>query len=170
MVGGKSPFDINLSQWKKAIQYIAKTPKIRDVLISGGDPLVYPDDRIEWLLSNLRSIHHVEIIRIGTKFPFVLPQRITNSLLQVLKRYHPLYLSLHVTHPNEITPESSQACERLADAGIPLGSQTVLLKGINDNVKTIGSLMHQLLKIRVNPYYLLQCDPIKGSSHFRTSP
>ena len=169
LVGGKSQFDMNLIQWERGIRYIRRTKEIRDVLISGGDPLVYPDDRLEWLLANLHSIPHVEIIRIGTKIPFVLPQRITPNLARIFKRYHPLYLSLHVNHPQEITLESSQACERLANAGIPLGSQTVLLKGINDCVETIRTLMHQLLKIRVKPYYLLQCDPINGSSHFRTS-
>ena len=168
MVGGNADFHINLDQWKCALSYIAQTPGVRDVLISGGDPLVYPDERIEWLLGALRAIPHVEFIRIGTKIPFVLPQRITLKLTQVIKRYHPVYISLHVIHPNEITPESSQACERLANAGIPLGSQTVLLKEINDDAETIRELMHQLLKIRVKPYYLLQCDPIIGSSHFRT--
>ena len=169
MVGGNAEFDINLNQWKRGISYISKRSEVRDVLISGGDPLMYPDDRLEWLLCQLRSIPHVEIIRVGTKIPFVLPQRITLSLTRIIKRYHPVYFSLHVNHPKEITPESSQACGRLADAGIPLGSQTVLLKKVNDNVETIRTLMHHLLKIRVKPYYLLQCDTIQGSRHFRTS-
>jgi lysine 2,3-aminomutase len=126
------------------------------------------DNRIEYLLSRLRKIEHVEIIRIGTKVPVVLPQRITPSLVDLLKKYHPLFMSIHFTHPDEITPETAYACKKLADAGIPLGSQTVLLKGINDNVETFTKLTHELLKIRVRPYYLYQCDLIPGSSHFRT--
>lgn len=155
-------------QWEKGIQYIASNPAIRDVLISGGDPLTLPDDRLDWLLSNLRRIPHVEIIRIGTKVPVVLPQRITTELTRMLKRYHPLMISIHATHPAELTPEMGQACTRLADVGIPLGSQTVLLAGINDDVETMKKLFQGLLKIRVRPYYLYQCDPISGSSHFRT--
>lgn len=167
MVGnGKSHFSLN--QWQKAISYIESTPAVRDVLVSGGDPLTLPDDRLEWLLYNLRRIPHVEMIRIGTKAPVVLPQRITPSLTRILKRYHPLLMSIHFTHPDELTPEAGRACENLADAGIPLGSQTVLLKGINDDVQTMKRLVHGLLKVRVRPYYLYQCDPISGSSHFRT--
>ncbi len=157
------------SRWEKAISYISENRSIRDVLLSGGDPLTLPDESLEWLLSSLRKIEHVEMIRIGTKVPVVLPQRITPSLTRMLKKYHPLWMSIHFTHPEELTPETAQACERLADAGIPLGSQTVLLSGINDNVETIKSLVHGLLKIRVKPYYLYQCDPIPGSSHVRTS-
>jgi lysine 2,3-aminomutase len=127
-----------------------------------------PDYHIEYLLARLRKIEHVEIIRIGTKVPAVLPQRITRTLAGMLRKYHPLYISIHFTHADEITPESKEACERLANAGIPLGSQTVLLKGINDNVETMKKLMQGLLKIRVRPYYLYQCDPILGSGHFRT--
>jgi len=130
--------------------------------------LTMPDQHIEYLLKRLRAIEHVEIIRIGTKVPAVLPQRITRSLVSILRKYHPLYLSIHFTHPDEITPEVKDACEKLANAGIPLGSQTVLLKGINDNVGIMKKLMHELLKIRVRPYYLYQCDPILGSTHFRT--
>lgn len=157
------------SRWERAIEYIEKTPTIRDVLLSGGDPLTLSDDRLEWVLARLRRIPHVEIIRIGTKVPAVLPQRITPKLIKMLKRYHPLWMSLHFTHPDECTPETHKACTMLADAGIPLGSQTVLLKGINDNVETMGDLMHRLMKMRVRPYYLYQCDPITGSGHFRTS-
>jgi lysine 2,3-aminomutase len=120
------------------------------------------------VLSRLRQIPHVEMIRIGTKVPAVLPQRITPQLVKMLKRYHPLYMSLHFTHPDEATPETARACGLLADAGIPLGSQTVLLKGVNDDLDTMRRLMHQLLKMRVRPYYLYQCDPITGSAHFRT--
>ncbi|MDR3630894.1 MAG: KamA family radical SAM protein [Desulfocapsaceae bacterium] len=155
-------------QWQAAIDYIAKTPAIRDVLLSGGDPLTLPDEEIDWLLGRLRQIPHVELIRIGSKAPIVLPQRVTQELVEVLKRHHPLWMSIHCTHPVELTSETSEACTRLADAGIPLGSQTVLLAGINDSVETMRSLMHGLLKLRVKPYYLYQCDPILGSSHFRT--
>jgi lysine 2,3-aminomutase len=152
-----------------AFDYIESNPKIRDVLISGGDPLTLSDDRLSWILANLRRIPHVEIIRIGTKTPAVLPQRITPQLVRMLRRYHPVFMSLHFTHPDECTPEASRACGMLADAGIPLGSQTVLLSGINDSVETMTGLVHQLLMMRVKPYYLYQCDPISGSSHFRTS-
>lgn len=153
---------------KRAIAYIRRTPAIRDVLISGGDPLTLSDARLDRLLTAIRDIPHVEIIRIGTKVPAVLPQRITPNLVQMLRKHHPLWMSLHFTHPEECTPEAYQACETLADAGIPLGSQTVLLNGINDTVPTMTALMHHLLKMRVRPYYLYQCDPISGSGHFRT--
>jgi len=156
------------ARWEKAVSYIENTPAVRDVLLSGGDALTLPDDKLEWLLRRLRRIPHVEIIRIGTKAPAVLPQRVTPALTRMLKRYHPLWMSLHFTHPSELTPEVAHACGALADAGIPLGSQTVLLAGINDNVQTMKELMHGLLKIRLRPYYLYQCDPILGSGHFRT--
>jgi len=166
MVGHNKAF--KREQWQQGIDYIKATPVVRDVLLSGGDPLTLPDERLEWLLAQLRRIPHVELLRIGSKVPVVLPQRITPALTRMLKRYHPLWMSIHFTHPDELTPESSQACERLADAGIPLGSQTVLLAGINDDVETMKRLVHGLLKIRVKPYYLYQCDPILGSAHFRT--
>ncbi|MBF0225090.1 MAG: KamA family radical SAM protein [Desulfobacterales bacterium] len=153
---------------QKAIDYIAKTQSIRDVLLSGGDPFTLSDERLNWILTMLRNIPHVEIIRIGTKVPAVLPQRITPNLVKMLKKHHPLFISVHFTHPDECTPEAFRATKLLANAGIPLGSQTVLLKGINDNVETMKSLMHNLLRMRVRPYYLYQCDPISGSSHFRT--
>jgi len=153
---------------EKAVEYIRATPTVRDVLISGGDPLTLGDERLEWLLDRLRRIPHVEILRIGTKIPAVLPQRITLRLTRMLRKYHPLFMSLHFTHPEECTPEAARACAMLADAGIPLGSQTVLLKGVNDSVDTMRSLYHRLLRMRVRPYYLYQCDPIMGSSHFRT--
>ena len=163
----KCHFGIN--SWKEAFQYLREHTEVRDVLISGGDALTMPDAHIEYLLSNLKQIPHLEFIRIGSKVPVVLPQRITKNLVNILKKYHPLWMSIHFTHPDEITPEVKEACERLADAGIPLGSQTVLLKGINDNIETMKDLVHGLLRIRVRPYYLYQCDPILGSSHFRTS-
>jgi len=165
--GGEAQY--NIQQWGKAIEYIKSHPEIRDVLLSGGDPLTLADERLEWILSNLRAIPHVEFIRIGTKVPVVLPQRITPKLVQMMRKYHPVWMSIHFTHPDEITPEVSDAVQRLADAGIPLGSQTVLLKGINDSVDVMKKLFHQLLKNRVKPYYMYQCDPVAGTSHFRTS-
>jgi len=165
--GGEAQY--NIQQWGKAIEYIKSHTEIRDVLLSGGDPLTLADERLEWLLSNLRAIPHVEFIRIGTKVPVVLPQRITPKLVQMMRKYHPVWMSIHFTHPDEITPEVSDAVQRLADAGIPLGSQTVLLKGINDSVEVMKKLFHELLKNRVKPYYMYQCDPVAGTSHFRTS-
>jgi len=141
---------------------------VRDVLLSGGDPLTIATDKLEWLLSRLSAIPHVEFLRIGTKVPAVLPQRVTRDLVRMLRRYQPLWMSLHFTHPAELTPEVEESTGRLADAGIPLGSQTVLLAGINDSVEVIRTLHHGLLRLRVRPYYLYQCDPISGSAHFRT--
>ncbi len=168
VVGKNEHLNINKAEVDAAIDYIGLHKEIRDVIVSGGDPLVLPDSTIEYILSRLRDIKHVEIIRIGTKIPVVMPQRITSNLVKILKKYHPLWMSIHFTHPDEITPEVEKACAKLANAGIPLGSQTVLLKDINDNVVTMKSLMQKLLKIRVKPYYLYQCDLIKGSRHFRT--
>jgi len=168
-VVGHGSVNASQARLEQAIQYISNTPTIRDVLLSGGDPLLLSDNKLEWLLSRLRQIPHVEVIRIGTKIPAVLPQRVTPKLVRMLRRYHPLWMSLHFMHPDECTQETTKACAMLADAGIPLGSQTVLLKGINDEVATMKSLMHGLMKMRVRPYYLYQCDPITGSSHFRTS-
>ncbi|MCK8601194.1 KamA family radical SAM protein [Syntrophobacteraceae bacterium DRH4] len=168
MVGGKNGSSSSFQRWSRAIEYIQETPSVRDVLLSGGDPLTLSNDRLEWLLVRLRAIPHVEMIRIGTKAPVVLPQRVTLALTRMLRRYHPLWMSVHFTHPNELTSEVIHACNRLADAGIPLGSQTVLLAGINDQVDIMKRLYHGLLKMRVRPYYLYQCDPIPGSAHFRT--
>jgi len=168
LVGSSKKGHSAIAQWERAISYIESNHAVRDVLISGGDPLTLPDEALEWLISRLRRIQHVEFLRIGTKAPVVLPQRITSGLTRMLKRYHPLWMSIHFTHPDELTPEVGGACARLADAGIPLGSQTVLLAGVNDNLDTMKRLMHGLLKIRVKPYYLYQCDPIVGSAHFRT--
>ncbi len=166
---GRSNCNLPTAHWEGAIRYIAEHSEVRDVLISGGDPLTMNDSMIEYLLSRLRAIPHVEIIRIGTKVPAVLPQRITHTLVSMLRKYHPLWINIHFTHPDELTPETMKACNRLANAGIPLGSQTVLLKGINDTVETLKKLYHLLLQCRVRPYYLYQCDPIVGSAHFRTS-
>jgi len=168
MVAKDSKSHQGIKEWELAFEYLRNHPEVRDVIISGGDPLTMSDDKIEYLLSNLRNISSIEIIRIGTKVPVVLPQRITNNLIEILKKYHPLFMSIHFTHPDELTMEVKQACERIAFAGVPMGSQTVLLKNINDSVETMKALMHGLLKIRVRPYYLYQCDPILGSSHFRT--
>ena len=164
--GGEYQF--SMPQWERAIEYIAAHPEIRDVLLSGGDPLTLADEKLDWLLSRLRAIRHVEFLRIGTKVPVVLPQRVTRGLTATLRKYHPLWMSLHFTHPDELSEEVKEACARLADAGVPLGSQTVLLKGINDDVEVMKRLMHGLLMARVKPYYLYQCDPITGSAHFRT--
>jgi len=161
--------NLGKNDYERAFRYISEHKEIRDVLISGGDPLTLSDERLDYILSNIRSIEHVEIIRIGTRVPVVLPQRITDNLIAVLRKYHPLFLSLHFSHPSEITEECAKACNKLADGGFPMGSQTVLLKGINDNVPTMKELMHRLLKIRVRPYYLYQCDLIPGSGHFRTT-
>ena len=161
-------YEFSTTQWERAIDYIARTPVIRDVLLSGGDPLLLSDDRLEWVLSRLRQIPHVEFLRIGTKVPTVLPQRITPALVRMLRRYHPLWMSLHFIHPDELTPEVERACGRLADAGIPLGSQTPLLLGVNDSVDVCRRLFHGLLRCRVKPYYLYQADLVVGTSHFRT--
>ena len=169
LVGGEREKPQGPAQWKKGLAYIEATPAIRDVLLSGGDPLTMPDEKLEWLLDRLRRIPHVEMVRIGTKAPIVLPQRITPTLVAMLRRYHPLWMSIHCTHPAELTAEAARAFNMLADAGIPLGSQTVLLAGINDSVETMKQLVHGLVRLRVKPYYLYQCDPIAGSAHFRTS-
>jgi lysine 2,3-aminomutase len=169
LVGASGERALRKADIDGAIDYIAATPAVRDCLISGGDPLSLDEERLEYVLSRLRSIPHLEFIRIGSKQPVVQPMRVTPTLTKMLRRYHPLWMSLHFTHPDEVTPEVAEACGRLADAGIPLGSQTVLLKGVNDDVATLKKLFHALLKIRVRPYYLYQCDPISGSSHFRTT-
>jgi lysine 2,3-aminomutase len=153
---------------KEGLNYIRATKTVRDVLLSGGDPLLLSDEKLEGILSKLKAIDHVEIIRIGSRVPCTLPHRITPDLLNMLKKYHPLYINTHFNHPVEITPESSLACKMIADAGIPLGCQTVLLKGVNDDTAIIMDLMKRLLAIRVKPYYLFQADLVKGTSHFWT--
>jgi len=168
MVGAAGEGSVRKTELERALEYIEQTPAVRDVLISGGDPLSLDDDRLEYILGRLQKIPHVATVRIGSKQPVVQPMRVTDSLCRMLKRHHPLFMSLHFTHPVELTPEVEQACARLADAGIPLGSQTVLLKGVNDDEKTLKTLMLGLLKIRVKPYYLFQCDMISGSGHLRT--
>ena len=152
----------------KCIEYIARTPQIRDVLLSGGDALLVSNERLEYIIRQLRAIPHVEIIRIGSRVPVVLPQRITPGLVNMLKKYHPVWLNTHFNHPNEITEESRRACTLLADAGVPLGNQSVLLRGVNDCVHVMKQLVHQLVKMRVRPYYIYQCDLSMGIEHFRT--
>lgn len=168
LVGQKSGFKFN-ETIEKGLEYIRKHPEVRDVLISGGDPLLLNDDKLDVLLKEIRSIEHVEIIRIGTRIPLVIPQRITKNLTSILEKYHPLYLSLHVNHPHELTDETYQSIERLTKSGIPLGSQTVLIKGVNDSPVVMKKLVHKLLQFRIRPYYLYQCDPVQGTSHLRTS-
>lgn len=153
---------------RAGIDYIGSHPEIRDVLLSGGDPLTLEDELLEAVLAAIRAIEHVQIIRIGTRVPIVMPQRINDKLCNMLRKYHPLWINLHFNHPNEITPESAQACARLADAGIPLNNQSVLLAGVNDCVHIMKKLVQQLLAIRVRPYYIYQCDLSLGLSHFRT--
>jgi lysine 2,3-aminomutase len=152
-----------------AMDYIRANRKVRDVLISGGDPLLLSNDDLKAIIGEVKSIPHVELVRIGTRVPVTLPQRITDDLVAMLREYSPLWMSIHFNHPKEITPRCKKACDMLAEAGIPLGSQTVLLKGINDDISVMRKLMHELLKIRVRPYYIYQCDPARGTSHFRTS-
>ncbi|MBE6067642.1 MAG: lysine 2,3-aminomutase [Clostridium lundense] len=152
----------------KAIEYIRNTPVVRDVLLSGGDALMISDEKLEYILKKLREIPHVEIIRLGTRTPVVNPMRITDDLVNMLKKYHPIWINTHFNHPNEITKNSIEACEKLANVGIPLGNQTVLLRGINDCIHIQKDLVHKLVKMRVRPYYLYQCDLSQGIEHFRT--
>lgn len=154
---------------ESGLDYIRKHSEIRDVLLSGGDPLLLSDSKLDYLLGELHRIPHVEFVRIGSRIPVFLPQRITPELCEILKKQGPIWLSLHVNHPNECSVELHDACERLSYAGVPLGNQSVLIKGVNDDVDTMRSLIHRLLMIRVRPYYLYQCDLINGSSHLRTN-
>ncbi len=153
---------------EKGIEYIRGNKQVRDVLLSGGDPFLLSDDYIEWILSQLAEIDHVEVIRIGTRTPVVLPYRITDKLVAMLKKYHPLWINTHFNHPRELTHSACEALDKLADAGIPLGNQTVLLAGVNDCPRIMRALVHKLVKNRVRPYYLYQCDLSEGLSHFRT--
>jgi lysine 2,3-aminomutase len=164
MYEGATP-DIELD---RMIEYIAKTPQVRDVVVSGGDPLNYSTPKLESILSRLRAIPHLEIIRIGSRVPVALPQRIDDELVEMLRRFHPLWINVHFNHPSELTPEAARACDKLSRAGIPLNNQAVLLKGVNDSVETMKALCHGLMRMRVRPYYLYQCDPVRGAEHFRT--
>ncbi len=165
---GSTDESLPLGKIEKAIDYIRETPRVRDVLISGGDALLISNKKLEKIIKKLREIDHVEIIRIGSRTPVVMPQRITPELVNMLKKYHPIYLNTHFNHPDEITPETERAAQLLADAGIPVGNQSVLLKGINDNPKIMRELVHGLLKMRIKPYYIYQCDLSQGIEHFRT--
>lgn len=155
-------------EFEMQIEYLKRTPQVRDVLLSGGDPLVLAPKILEELLTRLREIPHIEIVRIGSRVPVFMPMRITQELCDTLQKFHPLWLNIHVNHPNEISLELAQACDRLTRAGIPLGNQSVLLAGVNDNVHIQRELVHKLVRIRVRPYYLYQCDLVEGAGHFRT--
>jgi lysine 2,3-aminomutase len=156
------------AEFEMQIEYLKRTPQVRDVLLSGGDPLVLAPKILEEILSRLREIPHIEIVRIGTRVPVFMPMRVTDELTDMLQKYHPLWMNIHVNHSNEITAELDQACDRLTRAGIPLGNQSVLLAGVNDNVHVQRQLVHDLVRIRVRPYYLYQCDLVEGAGHFRT--
>ena len=168
LVGGTEDI-VAQTEIDNAIKYIERATEVRDVLISGGDPLTLSDEKLEDIIRRVRAIDHVEIIRIGSRMPVVCPQRITPELVDMLRKYHPLYFNTHFNHPQEFTPESKLACDRLADAGINLGNQTVLMRGINDDARVMKKLSHKLLQYRVKPYYYYQCDLAQGTAHFRTS-
>lgn len=167
-VGAGKDLPLDFPAFERAVEYIRSYPAIQDVILSGGDPLMLDDASLHMILSRLRAIAHVKIIRIGTRIPVTFPERITTDLCVILRQFHPLYINTHFNHPAEITAASSHACGMLADAGIPLGNQTVLLRGINDDVTVMRDLMVGLLGIRVRPYYIHQMDLIKGTAHFRT--
>ncbi len=165
---GTGKMEITEESIEAGINYIRKNSQVREVLLSGGDPLLLSDERLDSLLTRLRKIPTLEIIRIGTRVPCTLPMRVTEQLAKMLKKHHPLYINTHFNHPVELTPEATKACTLLADAGIPMGCQTVLLKGVNDDAKTLKELFTGLLRMRVKPYYLFQGDLTKGTNHFRT--
>ena len=165
---GSTDTALPTSQVDNAIDYIARTPQLRDVVLSGGDALLVSDEKLEYIIKRLRAIEHVEIIRIGSRVPVVMPQRITQELVDMLKKYHPIWLNTHFNHPDELSTDAIEACARMADAGIPLGNQSVLLAGINDCVHVMKKLVLDLVKARIRPYYIYQCDLAKGLNHFRT--
>jgi lysine 2,3-aminomutase len=166
---GEPSENFSRKEWDAAIDYIQRTPQIRDVLLSGGDPLTIAPKLLDNLLGRLRAIPHVEIVRIGSRVPVFMPQRVDDELCEMLSRYHPMWLNIHVNHPKEITPELYEACDRLSRAGVPLGNQSVLLAGVNDSVHIQRQLVHELVMMRVRPYYLYQCDLVEGAGHFRTT-
>lgn len=166
---GFEDYHLAMEDFDLAVEYIRQNPMIRDVLVSGGDPFIMPTERLEEILQKLRAIDHVEMIRIGTRVPVVLPMRVDEELVAMLKKYHPLYVNMQFNHPQEVTEETRRACAMLADAGIPLGNQSVLLKDVNDCPSIMKKLVHLLLSIRVKPYYIYQCDLSRGIAHFRTS-
>lgn len=165
---GQNDDETPMDNIDKAIEYIRNNPQVRDVLLSGGDCLLVSDEKLEYIISKLREIPHVEIVRLGSRTPVVLPQRITPEFVNMIKKYHPVWLNTHFNHTKEITPEAKKACEMLADSGVPLGNQTVLMRGINDCVHVMKDLLHELVRIRVRPYYIYQCDLSAGIEHFRT--
>ncbi len=165
---GDASAQFNRKEFDMQIEYLERTPQVRDVLLSGGDPLIVPPKILDYLLGRLRAIPHIEIIRIGSRVPIFLPQRIDEEFCEILAKYHPLWMNIHFNHPKEITPEIARACDKLSRAGIPLGNQSVLLAGVNDSVHIQRKLVHELVKIRVRPYYLYQCDLVEGAGHFRT--
>ena len=165
---GQQDQALPMEQIEKCIDYVREHKEVRDVLLSGGDALILSDENLEHIISELRAIPHVEIIRIGSRVPVVCPQRITPELCNMLKKYHPIWLNTHFNHPNEVTEDSRRACGMLADAGVPLGNQSVLLAGVNDCVHVMRDLVHKLVMMRVRPYYIYQCDLSEGLEHFRT--
>ncbi len=165
---GKAGWAMQKQELQEGIDWIRATPEIRDVLLTGGDPLSYSDARLEWLLGELRSIPHVEILRLGTRYPVTLPMRVTEELCEMLQKYHPLWVNTHFNHPTELTAEAARAADRLTRAGIPLGNQSVLLKGINDDLRTMKELCEGLVRMRVRPYYVYQAQLLDGTEHFRT--
>ncbi|MFZ2283124.1 MAG: lysine 2,3-aminomutase [Lutibacter sp.] len=166
---GDSSEKMDNKHLEQAFEYIRNTPQLRDIVISGGDPLILSDEKLDYILTELRKIEHIEIIRIGSRMPVVLPQRITDEFCEMLKKHHPIYVNTHFNHPKEITEDAKIACEKLANAGVNVGNQSVLLKGINDCSNIMKKLVHELLRIRVRPYYIYQCDLSEGISHFRTT-
>lgn len=166
---GDEEWSMKKKELQLAIDWISETSEIRDVLLTGGDPLIYSDDRLEWIISELRSIPHVEIIRIGTRLPVTLPFRVTDRLCQMLSKYHPIWLNTHFNHPKELTVQAAEACHRLINVGIPVGNQSVLLAGINDDVETMKTLLEGLVRMRVRPYYCYQAQLLEGTEHFRVS-
>jgi lysine 2,3-aminomutase len=164
---GEPEWAMKRRELEAAIAWIRATPEIRDVLLTGGDPLVYSDDRLDWLLGELCAIRHVEIVRLGTRLPVTLPYRVTEALCEMLARHHPVWVNTHFNHPKELTPEAAAACDRLTRAGIPVGNQSVLLRGINDDVETMKALCEGLVRMRVRPYYCYQAQLLEGTAHFR---
>lgn len=164
---GDEDWSMRRRELRTAVDWIRATPEIRDVLLTGGDPLVFSDDRLGWLLGELRSIPHVEILRLGTRLPVTLPFRVTDALCRMLERHHPLWVNTHFNHPRELTPEAAEACDRLTRAGIPVGNQSVLLAGVNDDLDTMKALCEGLVRLRVRPYYCYQAQLLEGTAHFR---
>lgn len=164
---GDEEWTMKRRELEAGLDWIRRTPEIRDVLLTGGDPLTFGDDRLEWLLAALREIPHVEIVRLGTRLPVTLPYRVTDALCRMLEKYHPLWVNVHFNHPRELTPEAAEACDRLLRAGIPVGNQSVLLRGINDDVATMRALCEGLVRMRVRPYYCYQAQLLEGTAHFR---